>query len=404
MPRTLKKGWCDVYLDIIRQYTESPESWGWWASITAVGASLRKHVYIDRGSYRLYPNDYVVLVGRPGLGKGSAINPIISILDRANTVNILSDRLTIEWILETMSKGFPAPSVGPGGGQTFGFDTTALLVAPELSVFLRFPEDQLPDLTDLWDARDRKCMYGTRGKGLVTVDKPGPSMLAGCAPEWLTHCIPANAVGGGFTRRVNFIYEKDESQSLPWPSHVDINTLTEPLVEDLRAISQLHGEYKFDNLARPIFEQMYVSRNAVAWEDEATANYVISRWAHVAKISMALAASRRDDLVITKSDIEEAADRIVDVTNALSIVFRSVGQSDMVTVADKVMRFLETKGAATFKQILGVMYKDCLKAELEVILLTLTDAGVVQEQKLGQNTVFKVIQKTAPKARRRGAP
>jgi hypothetical protein len=119
---------------------------------------------------------------------------------------------------------------------------------------------------------------------------------------------------------------------------------------------------------------------------------------------MAIAAGKRDDMVLLKDDLEEATDRILDVTEGLRVVFRSVGESDMVTVADKVVRFLEGKGSATFKQIMGTMWKDCTKAELEVIMATLAEAGILQEIRIGQSTTFKLIQKvTKTKARAKGA-
>jgi len=401
MARLLNKSWVQGYLDVIDGYTESPEVWSWWSAVTAICGTMKKHCWVDRGSWKLYPNDFTVLVGRPGLGKGAAIGPIVDIINRANSANILSDRLTIEWILDRLSQGFPSQRVSPNGGQKFGFDATCLIVAPELSVFLRYPEDELPDLADLWDATDRKKLYGTRGKGLKEIDAPGPSMLAGCAPEWLTHAIPPNAIGGGFTRRVNFVYAKDKAKVMPWPLNQDFKKLTEPLVEDLKDIAQLSGEFTFDSDAKPLFEHLYSQGDPTQWDDEATANYTISRWAHVTKVAMALSAARGTSRVISKLDIEEAVDRVVDVTDGLRVVFRSVGESDMVTVADKVVRYLEARGSATFKQIIGVMWKDCTKAELEVILATLMDAGILVEGRVGSTSVLQLVQQTTPKKQQR---
>ena len=332
------------------------------------------------------------MVGRPGLGKGSAINPIVGILKRANTANILSDKLTIEFILEKLSQGFPHTGVGPTGGMTFGMDCSCLFVAPELSVFLRYPDSEIPDLTDLWDALSGKRMYGTRGKGMREVDSATPSMLGGCAPEWLVRAVPPNAIGGGFTRRVNFVYYDGEGQKkIPWPDNTDFDTLTEPLVQDLRAISKLHGEYKFDNNTKRIFEALYHDSNPNNHNDEATANYVISRWAHVCKVSMAIAASRRNDLVLLKLDMEEAIEAVESVTEGLRIVFRSIGEGDLTVVADKIIQYLEMAPGATFKQILGRVWKDINRDDLNVVLMTLRDGGIIDESSIGGTLIYKVV-------------
>jgi energy-coupling factor transporter ATP-binding protein EcfA2 len=384
-------------MEIIARYSESPRKWNYWSSISVIQASLKRHVYVDRGSWRLYPNDYTVLVGRPGLGKGAAINPVVGIMKRANTTNILSDKLTIEYILERLSKGFPSTGIGPNGGFTFGVDTSCIFIAPELAVFLRYPDSELPDLADLWDANAGKKQYGTRGKGLYEIEDPTPSMLAGCAPEWLVRSVPPNAIGGGFTRRVNFIYDSGETHvRKPWPNTVmDFEKLTEPLVEDLKYIGQIHGEYKFDNLAKPIFEKLYDESDPNLHGDEATSNYVISRWAHVTKTVMAVAASKRDDLVICKTDLQEAIDAVEEVTEGLKIVFRSVGEGDLTVVADKVLQFLEKAPGATYKQILGHVWKDVVRDDLQVILMTLRDGGIIDEHSIGGNLVYQVMPQPA---------
>jgi hypothetical protein len=340
-------------------------------------------------------------VGRPGIGKGEAIFPVSRALRKANTANVLSDRLTIEWIKDTMAKGFPTTNTTASGGIAVGTDSACIIIAPELSVFLRFPEDELPDLADLWDANVGPNMYATRGKGLVTITDPCPCILSGCAPEWLKAAVPPSAIGGGFTRRVNFVFARESKQSNAWPDPIDWDKVIEPFIDDLRRIAQLRGEYKFDNLARPMFEKLWNERFIIdADADEATTHYSISRWANASKLAMSIAASRSDDLVITKEMLEEADDMTSDVRADLKIVFRSVGESEMVNTMDKVIQFIEVKGAATIKQIQSVVWRDCTSPELDVIMTTLRDGGVVESKTVGGREVY-VCKVASPSAVRR---
>ena len=353
-----------------------------------MAASLKRHVYIQRGSWRLHPNLFTFLIGVPAIGKGAAIDPGIQMLKRAGTANILSDRITMEWIKETLAKGFtPPPRPGPGG-IVFGHDASCLLVAPELSVFLRHPEEELPDLADLWDAREGDQMYGTRGKGLCLVKDPCPTMLAACAPGWLKDSIPQSAAGGGFTRRVNFIFSNTVKYDNVWPSTVDWNTVTKDLVSDLIEISKIRGEYKFDNLARPLFEAVY-KEQITDFSDEATTHYVAARWANTTKVAMCIAASRKDDLVITKEEFEEAEQYTAAVRDSIKTVFRSVGSSDMVGAADKILRFIENSGTCTINQLMAAVWRECSRQELDVILVTLRDAGLIDESLINNRTVLK---------------
>ena len=124
------------------------------------------------------------------------MNPIIGLVKEASSSNVLGDKLTMQYVLEKLSNGFSATSVGQSGIK-IGIDTSAIIVSPELSVFLKGAKDELGTLSDLWDSREQPFDYGTRHKGLYTIEKPCLSLLAASAPDWLIKSIPNDAAGGG---------------------------------------------------------------------------------------------------------------------------------------------------------------------------------------------------------------
>lgn len=340
------------------------------------------------------PNMYTVLVGRSGIGKGGALHPAMQIVKKAGTANILSDRITVEWILERLSKGFP--SVQPiGGGSSavqFVVDSTCLISAPEFSVFAKEAERSLPDLTDLWDSNEGKFMYGTRGKGLVEIDSPCPTVLGGSTQEWLVDTLPGTAAAGGFTRRVNFVYAKDKEQDLPWPvARNGTNAKETELVEDLKHISAtLRGRFQFHPDAKATFERIYLDSKPDEFLDEVTALYITSKWVHVTKLAMILSVCQRDDLTITKDDLEKALLRIDRVIEHLKLVFRAVGDSEMIVGLDKVLRFLEIKGYASRQEIMQHNWRHFSSASLDVIMATLTESNMVTSVNQGTRVLYKL--------------
>lgn len=331
---------------------------------------------------------YTILVARPGVGKGGAINPAVAILKKANTANVLSDRLTIEYVLERLSRGFTGVQTTPTG-VSFGVDTSCILFLPELSVFASASPGTLPDLSDLWDAREGEFHYGTRSKGEYKIQSPCPSMLAGTAPSWLTDFIPRSGVGGGFTRRVNFVYAKEKAQDIYWPSVNGGGAKEQALVDDLRRIAQLHGVIQFEKAAMPLFEQFKKESRSDEYDDEATANYTASKWVHATKLAMCISAARGDDLLISRDDLERACIQVDMVIKDLKTVFRGVGKSDMVEACDRVLRFVDQKGYASRQDILAACWQDVSAPELDVILITLRDAGVISEDQLGTKTIYR---------------
>lgn len=342
---------------------------------------------------------FTVLVGRAGIGKGMAMSPATTILEEAGCANILSDRLTMEYILEKLSKGFPHTSVGPGGGVALSLDSSAVIISPELSILITASLATLPVLCDLWDARDRDFSYGTRHKGEYKIKSPCVSILGASTPEWLVSSIPQSAIGGGFTRRVNFVYGKKRSQRLPWPSsnHTDLRA---KLVEDMRSIGTIHGEYTFTKDAVPIFEKLYDESEPDDYDDEATTSYKTSKWAHATKLAMVLAAARSDTLLIDGKIMEEAANRVDEISKDVPMVFRAVGESDLVSSANRILTFIEIRGYASKDEIMRVMWRHVSSEDMDRIVESFLVGGLLAESNQGGKRVFR----TTPKAKRTVTP
>ena len=339
--------------------------------------------------WKLYPNLYTVLVGRPGIGKGAAMNPVIALLKEAGTTNILSDRITMEYVLEKLSKGFPKMhSSGTPIQSTMklGMEANALLCSTELSVFITASQFSITALSDLWDSKEGVYQYGTRGKGEYNINSPCISLLGGSAQEWLVKSVPADAVGGGFTRRVNFVFAAKKDKKVAWPtnSHKSVPNL----VEDLRYISLLRGEFGFSNGARRLFERYYNSCEPDEFDDEATAVYKTSKWANACKLAMCLSAARGDSLTINELDFQMAVDKVEDVSKDLKVIFRAVGESTLASASDKVIRFLEARGYASRNEIMSCNWRNFTSNELDVIIATFRESGMIGERTVGNKTLY----------------
>jgi len=352
-------------------------------------------VWIDRKTFKLYPNLYTVLVARPGLGKGAAINPAIALLKESNVTNQLSDRITMEYVLEKLSKGFPVFKGNPNGNLKLGTDACVLVVSTELSVFISASQFTITALTDLWDSKEGTYGYGTRGKGEFNINSPCVSLLGGSAPDWLIKSVPADAVGGGFTRRVNFVLASKKGKKVPWPSMNHQKSRVE-LVEDLQEIAQLHGEVGISKEARKTFEDLYEQSDADEFDDEATAGYKISRWANALKLAIVVCAARGDSLEISKGDLELAAEKTKEVSDDIPLIFRAVGEASLVSATDKVLRFIELKGYASREEILKANWRHMTSDDLDRIIVTLREGGVIKERSVKSKVVYFDARKVVP--------
>jgi len=297
----------------------------------------------------------------------------------------------MEYVLEKLSKGFPKmhPSSSNGTQQQvlkLGLESAALILSSELSVFITASQFSLSALTDLWDSKEGVYQYGTRGKGEFNINSPCLGLLGGSAQEWLTKSIPGDAVGGGFTRRVNFVLATKKDKKVPWP--ISSYNTTPLLADDLRQMSLLRGEFTFTSGARVLFENYYLSCEPDEFDEEATAAYKASKWTNATKLAQCLSLSRGDSLEINEQDFQTAMDKTEEVSNDLKVVFRSVGESPLATSTDKVVRFLEKKGFAKRSEILQHNWRHITANELDVIIVTLREAGMLVERSIGNSIEY----------------
>lgn len=319
------------------------------------------------------------------------MNPAIAIAKEAGTINVLSDRITMEYVLEKLSKGFP--KISTSGTQTLklGTEASAMIVSPELSVFITASQFSITALTDLWDSKEGIYQYGTRGKGEWNINQPCLSMLGGSAQDWLIKSIPAEAVGGGFTRRVNFVFANKKEKRVAWPSLGKYGTAD--LVEDLREISLLRGEFNVSPGAKKLFERYHDSCEPNEFDDEATANFKASKDTNALKLAQIISASRGDSMLINELDLQQAIDKINDVSDDLKMVFRAVGESTLASASDKVLRLIETKGYASRSDILATNWRHMTSGDLDVIIATFREAGTLAEKYVGNKTLYYVKEK-----------
>lgn len=285
----------------------------------------------------------------------------------------------------------PGQVVTPSGTVQFVQDSSCILTAPELQVFASASQRTLPILAALWDGEE-SFDYGTKTQGKFVVRNPCVSLLGGSTTEWLVQSIPASAIGGGFTRRVNFVYAKDPLAKIAFPVRNGANTHFQALVEDLRQIATLQGEVKLaDKSAEAEYEKYYNSCLASEFDSESVAAYRTTKAHHATKVAIALCAGEDDSLLLRKHHLERAIDAVDSVEASLENVFRSVGDSDLVAATDRVLRFIENKGYASRADVLRANWRHVSSSDLDIIITTLSQSGIIAEVTRGHKILYEVV-------------
>ena len=201
--------WIDGFLEYTSN-SEPPASYKLWTAISILSAVMQRKVFLEWGPLTFYPNMYVVLVGPSGkCRKGTAMSFAEDFLLDMDQVHLAAESITREALIRTLSETTDNVEIAPGNLQ---FHSSLTIFAPELTVFLGYNNFQLmSDITDWYDCR-RKWTYRTKNMGTDVIDGVYVSLFGATTPELIRTTLPLDAIGGGLTSRMIFVYEPNKGK------------------------------------------------------------------------------------------------------------------------------------------------------------------------------------------------
>ncbi len=333
MARIYKEGWLRAYDKyIVKQ--ESPSIFHFWVSCAIVGAAMRRNVYIDRGAYKVFPNNYIFLIAKSGGCKKSAAMDLgMNFIHQLKDAHVICGKMTTEGLTDEMDRATidPMGVVKPDG--------SILIQADELSYLFgksAYVTDLVTFLTAAYTGKAR-LDFLTRGRGLVQVRNPCPSILAGSTPEQLGEIFPSMTLASGFMARVLLIYAERGSRV---PKPIIDHDMEDGLVKDLHEIGRLCGEMVLDDDADEMFDDWYMSLENINVSKDIETFYE-RKHDHVLKTAMILSAAESNEMRITKKHLEQALTAIdmieADISNAVSYI-GSTQQANTMDFMEGIIR------------------------------------------------------------------
>lgn len=346
--------WLRAYVDYA-SYTEAPLHFHYWSGVSAIASALRRGVWVDMLYFKWFPSMYVILVAPPGVAnKTTTIGIAREILERIPGINFGSSAVTGPKLIDDLagvSEMFDISGMGhPQSALTMHIGELGNFLNPDDREFIDW-------LVEFWDAKTGVVSKGTRGMGTVSFENPFLNIIACTTPTWLQGYMPEHMIGGGFTSRCIFAYAEEKRQYIAYPQRKVPKGQEEKkqlLVADLQHIAtQVRGPYTLTERAYEWGEAWYEDHwknPPTALKDKRFKGYLSRMQAHVHKLAMVIAASRRDKLVITEEDLKEAFIQVSLLESDLPKVFAGIGQTQDAMQANRLVDFIRAHPA-------GVDYK-----------------------------------------------
>jgi hypothetical protein len=322
--------WLIAFNQWVAPRAESPENFIFWAGVFTISSALRRRVFIGQktlGGWTCYPHTYTMFVAPPGMRKTTTMGFAIELLSSVDTLTKPPTLVTKEALVD---------------GIIQSPDSSLYLAIEEFSdLIMKGGKEMYELLTSLFDAK-KELSVGTMMRGREGTERPCVNMLAATTPEWISANMPAAAIGGGFASRVMFIYENQIRNKGLLRKKVmqDFNfeAFKIGLVQDLNHIAEnISGEFTLTPEAEEFVEQWYQETD-FSKENKKLQGYYQRKPTHLLKLAQIISISYKDELVITKQDLEVGLGILKGAEKNLLRVFEGVGKNtyslEMADLAD----------------------------------------------------------------------
>ena len=200
------------------------------------------------------------------------------------------------------------------------------------------------------------------------------NIIGATTPDLIQTSMPLEAVGGGLTSRMIIAYETKKGKFVPFPMLTPNEIeLRELLREDLERIALLTGQFRFEKeyIDSWIDWRVEAEKNPPNFNDTRFNGYTQRRPAHLIKLSMIMSASRGDDLVLRRTDLDHAVVSLNKVERNMGHVFSGLGQSDIAKLIPRVLAWLHKKKETTMAELMREFYYDADVETMERVLKSL---------------------------------
>lgn len=321
------------------QNQEGPAIYHRWTLASIIGTLLGRQFHLQLGKYKIYPNQFIMLMGTPGTRKGSAMNIGRDLLKLAGYTRFSASRTSLERFLIDMKQLDVTPDVDI---EALALDTPSesYVFAGEFVDFIG-PNDIafINLLTNLWDNLNEYKHPKIQGKS-VEVYKPTVNLFGGSTPQTFSIAFPPEVIGTGFTSRLLLIHSDPTGKQIAWPSELD-DLAREQMVCHLKEIrATISGEAAIEAKAKALAAEIY--KNEVHVDDSRFAFYQQRRYTHLLKLSIIMAAANLSP-VVKEEHILWANTMLASAERKMPKALGEFGKSKHSEVSNEILQWLSRR-------------------------------------------------------------
>lgn len=389
-------GWVD-FIEAWMEMTDtviSPPQFRLWAGISLVSGALERRVWAKATSQLTYPNQYIMLVGAPGVGK-QVIDIARGMWAEAKepgtklpAFRVAPHQMTKAALVDSLAKAKQFKMLSNGKNLTYH---SLLVAAEEFQVLLpTYDQEYIATLNQVYNNPDLPYTE-VRRTGTVkelSIDLPQLNILAGVQPSYFVSTFPEEAWTTGFARRIIMIYAAETPFKELFEEVEIANGIREHLLVQLGQMSLLHGGCQWEPEAAQLLASWHRTGGAPRPTHSKLVHYNNSRTMLAIKLVTTATVAATGQLVIRPCDVRRGITWLQEAEARMPDVFREMlGKSDTQVIDE--MHYMMTMEYAKGKRPLpSAMLYEFLRQrvpseKIEGILKVAQRAGAIVE--IGEN-------------------
>jgi hypothetical protein len=382
----------DLISQVLDETTEieSPKSYFYWSTLAAISAVLKKNVWFDFHAHKVYPNLYILLIGKSGIRKGAPVAFAKRLIREVSNTRLITGRNTIEAMTKELSMSYRGGVNGSGPMYT---DGSAFIASPEIAVLLYQNDAAHQILTDWYDtdAHEPHGWPNTLKSSKEHIKDICVTMIGASNLTNLHDSLPKSVYAGGLIGRFCVVYEEKRrvKNSLIHKPKKLINLQAHGAY--MRQISQLSGGFTWDGGENgPVaakFDKWYNGLDPELSSDKTGSAERLH--IKVIKTAMCLAAAYNLDTVMKDEYLEEAIEAC---SHTAPEKLQPQGKSEDAAAIELLTT--ELLASPNFKltdtQLLSKHHGDISSIDLDRICQTLARANAIKTYSQGNKVYIEL--------------
>lgn len=288
-------------------------------------------MWVDTGQ-KLYPNLYVILVGKAGIGKTRAIDVAADIIRQVKDIHLSPTSMTKAALVDCLDEAKTSHFMP---NRDLHLWNSMYVMVDELSAFMsKWEHELVAALTKFYDCNPYSEARRI-GNVRKAIDNPQLNVICGATPAGLMDLIPPVAWGQGLMSRTILIYSNHTdlknmltNQEIPQPSD---------LLHDLEVLTSIQGgRIVFSQEYDDLFDKWRVGGKKPAPTNPRLSDYCARRETHLLKLSIIACIDWADPFVLTRKHFDQAMAWLLEAEANMGAIFDAGSTIDSRNMDDLV--------------------------------------------------------------------